>query len=276
MSQDLLVNAPDQKQSLNVIAVILGKPLETFPEDLYIPPQALRIFLAAFEGPLDLLLYLIRKHDLDILNIPVAAVTMQYMAYINLMRQFNLDLAGDYLVMAATLAEIKSRLLLPHKITEEETEVADPRAELVRRLQIYERFKVAAEQLDLLPRYERDIFPVQVASGLHLVRSDPDVSLDQLLAAFKIVLKSSKMYACHTVRKEMLSIHEKMVQLLARLHPSKFILFEQLFIIKEGRLGVVVSFIAILELVKQSMIELTQDEPLSPIYIRRIQVMVCT
>lgn len=251
-------------------AIVLGQPFAEWPEDLYIPPDALEVFLEAFEGPLDLLLYLIRRHNLDILDIPIAAITKQYMDYIELMQEMRFELAAEYLVMAAMLAEIKSRMLLPRSHEDHEDE-DDPRAELVRRLQEYEQFKNAAEDVDTLPRWERDIFPVNVDNpDLTILQPHPDVSFEELMRALKDVLKRAENTAHHHIQREPLSIRQRMTQILEKVRPSQFTLFGELFSIREGRMGVVVTFIAILELVKQSMIELVQNEPYSPIYVKAV------
>jgi segregation and condensation protein A len=262
---------PEQVAGAHPLATVLGEPMLEMPEDLYIPPEALEVILETFQGPLDLLLYLIRKQNLDILNIPIAKITEQYMEYVNIMKDFNLELAGEYLVMAAILAEIKSRMLLPRQTTDDEEDVEDPRAELIRKLQEYELFKNAAEQLDELPRYERDIFPVDLKPlELEEEQPEPDVSMEQLLAAFKMVLKRTKVTAAHHVQRELLSVREKMSVILGRIDEKDYTEFSTLFVYDEGRLGVVVSFVAILELVKQSMIELMQNENFAPIYVKRL------
>lgn len=253
------------------LARVLGEPVLELPEDLYIPPEALEVILDTFEGPLDLLLYLIRRQNLDILNIPIAKITEQYMEYVNIMKDFNLELAGEYLVMAAILAEIKSRMLLPRQVSEDEEEVEDPRAELIRKLQEYELFKNAAERLDELPRYERDLFPIDLKPlEIGEEQPEPDVSMEQLLAAFKMVLKRTKVTAAHHIQREVLSVREKMSVILGKIDSKEYTEFSTLFVYDEGRLGVVVSFVAILELVKQSMIELMQSENFAPIYVKRL------
>lgn len=254
------------------LAYVYGQPISQLPADLYIPPDALEVFLEAFSGPLDLLLYLIRKNNLDILDIPIVEITRQYVEYIELMREFRLELAAEYLVMAATLAEIKSRMLLPRQPSEEEEEVVDPRAELVRRLQEYERFKQAAEDIDTLPRLERDIF---IARGqepdMEHVKPDPDVDLQEVLLALKKVLKQVDLKQSHHIEKETLTVREKMSHVLNVLQSRHFSPFEALFNFDEGRLGVVVTFIAVLELLKQSMIQLIQNEPFSPIHVKAVE-----
>ncbi len=247
---------------------VRGQPLTDLPQDLYIPPDALEVFLEAFEGPLDLLLYLIRRQNLDILDIPIAEITRQYMQYVELMKDIKLELAAEYLVMAAMLAEIKSRMLLPRPAGAVEDE-EDPRAELVRRLQEYERFKTAAEQLDGLPRVARDVFPASAAAPERkVVQLQPEVSLKELLAALAEVMSRAALFTHHQVRREALSVRERMSEVLARLDSEKFTEFVELFAPEEGRLGVVVTFLAVLELVKESLVKLVQAEPFAPVYIK--------
>ncbi len=247
-------------------ALVGGEPLTTPPEDLYIPPDALEVILEAFEGPLDLLLYLIKRQNLDILDIPVAEITHQYMQYIELMRELRLELAAEYLVMAAMLAEIKSRMLLPRPVEEGDEE--DPRAELVRRLQEYERFKQAAEDLDALPRMERDLFPVRVEPPpVKRKRPEPEVALKDLLLAFAEVMRRADMFSSHAIQREPLSMRERMSQVLERLQHSDMVEFSALFTPEEGRQGVVVTFIALLELLKAHLIDIAQSGPFAPIYV---------
>ncbi len=249
------------------IARVRGQSVTKLPDDLYIPPDALEVFLEAFEGPLDLLLYLIKRHNLDILDIPVAEITRQYMEYIGVMEVVHFELAADYLVMAAMLAEIKSRMLLPRQADEEDEE--DPRAELVRRLQEYERFKKAAEDLNDLPRMERDFHQLRVKPPeLKLVKPLPGVELKELMLAFNDVLKRMDMNTHHQIRFETLTVRERMSQILSRVQGDTFTNFTDLFIPGEGRLGVVVTFLAILELLKESLIEIVQTEPFEPIHIK--------
>src|SRR5215467_9585248 len=245
--------APEQVEM--PFAVVNGEPVSQLPHDLYIPPQALEVFLEAFEGPLDLLLYLIRRQNLDILDIPLAEITRQYMQYIELMQELQLELAGEYLVMAATLAEIKSRMLLPRpRLTEESEE--DPRAELVRRLQEYERFKRVAEQIDELPRLERDVWSVSAElRERRVVRALPQITLQELLIAFKEVVTRAEMFAHHHIRREQLSVGERMSDILAALGVGGFVPFMQLFRPHEGRMGVKVTFVAILELMREGLID---------------------
>jgi segregation and condensation protein A len=261
---------PDiQHQEELPLAVVHGRALETLPKDLYIPPQALEVILEAFEGPLDLLLYLIRKENLDIIDIPIADVTRQYVEYIELMQEMQLELAGEYLVMSALLAEIKSRMLLPRPPSAEEGDEDDPRAELVRRLQEYERYKQAAEDVDALPRLGRDVFQAQAEGPEQkIVRLPPEVNLKDLVAAFRQVMQRASMYAHHHVQLESLSVRERMSSILGKVSSSGFTAFTDLFTVAEGRMGVVVSFLAVLELVKESLIELTQSEPFAPIHVK--------
>ncbi len=251
-------------------AVVQGAPITELPKDLYIPPQALEVFLEAFEGPLDLLLYLIKRQNLDILNIPIAEITRQYMEYVEIMKEMQLELAGEYLVMAAMLAEIKSRMLLPRPV-EEEGDEADPRAELIRRLQEYERYKQAAEDIDELPRSGRDTFPIAIATpDKHSERPQAHVDLRDLLLAMTEVMQRAEMFAHHQIQREPLSIRERMSQILEKITPDSFIEFTTLFTVEEGRRGVVVSLMAVLELIKQSMIELIQAEPFGPIHVKAV------
>ncbi len=249
-------------------AVVLGEPYTTPPRDLYIPPDALEVFLEAFEGPLDLLLYLIRRQNLDILDIPVAEITRQYMEYVELMKELRLELAAEYLVMASMLAEIKSRMLLPRREVDEDEE-DDPRAELVRRLQEYERYKQAAEDIDALPRLERDVFPVNPDSGSHkVVKALPETTLREMLTAFREVLARSQLYTHHQVQREALSVRERMSAVLTALRRDDYTEFVHLFTPAEGRRGVVVTFLAILELVREALIEVVQSAPFAPVYVR--------
>jgi segregation and condensation protein A len=249
-------------------AFINGEPVTQLPRDLYIPPQALEVFLEAFEGPLDLLLYMIRRQNLDVLDIPLAEITRQYMQYIELMQDLQLELAGEYLVMAATLAEIKSRMLLPRAAKVDDSE-EDPRAELVRRLQEYERFKRAAENLDVLPRLDRDVWGAAAElKDRKIVRLVPQVTLQEMLLAFRDVVVRSEMFAHHHVQRERLSVRERMTDIVARLASANFVDFVQLFRPEEGRMGVAVTFMAILELVREGLIDIVQQEPFAPIHVR--------
>ena len=251
-------------------AVVEGEPITELPRDLYIPPYALEVFLEAFEGPLDLLLYLIRRQNLDILDIPIAEISRQYVQYIELMKEMHFELAGEYLVMAATLAEIKSRMLLPRSGEEEEED--DPRAELVRRLQEYERFKRAAGDIDALERLERDVLQASAEVGERpVVTKLPDITLKELLIVFKDALDRSNMFAHHHVRREPLSVRERMSAILMTLQSERYVDFQRLFDPLEGRIGVTVTFLAILELVKESLIDIVQAEAFGPIHIRASQ-----
>ena len=249
-------------------AKLYGEPLFKLPNDLYIPPDALEVFLEAFEGPLDLLLYLIRKQNFNILDIPLAAVTLQYLEYIEQIRQRNLELAADYLLMAAMLIEIKSRMLLPAKKVEGEEELLDPRAELVRRLLEYEQIKLAAFQLDTLPQVGRDFVRTQVYIDQTVVTRFPDVDIADLQAAWNDLLRRAKLTEKHTITREELSVREHMTQILRKLQNAKFIEFQDLFETSRGVPVVVVNFIALLELAKETLIEITQAEAFAPIYVR--------
>ncbi len=280
MKPDLKVLTPedapkppqDEKQSPAQaempFAVVDGEPVTTLPQDLYIPPYALQVFLEAFEGPLDLLLYLIRRQNIDILDIPIAEITKQYVQYIELMSELQLELAGEYLVMAAMLAEIKSRMLLPRPEAEEDDE-EDPRAELVRRLQEYERFKKAAQDISDLPRLERDVHVAQAeAPERKVVQQLPDVTLKELLLAFHDVLKRAEMFSNLHVTREPLSVRQRMSEILSRIKAGTFTGFGDLFDPEEGRLGVAVTFIAVLELLRESVIEVVQSEAFAPLHVR--------
>ncbi len=249
-------------------AVVQGKPLTELPKDLYIPPEALEVFLEAFEGPLDLLLYLIKRQNLDILEINVSAITTQYMHYVNMMSAVQFELAAEYLLMAAMLAEIKSRMLLPRAVSEEEEE-EDPRAQLIRRLQEYERFKKAAEDVDTLPRVGRENFLASAAlPDLNKTKPEPQVDLKEMMIALAEVLRRADMFESHHVQKEKLSTRERMSEVLARLSPNRFTPFVALFSAEEGRLGVVVTFLAIMELIKEALIEIVQTEAFGPIHVK--------
>ncbi len=265
------VAQPAQKpaQGEMPFAVVEGQPVTLMPRDLYIPPQALEVFIEAFEGPLDMLLYLIRRQNLDILDIPIAEITRQYMRYIELMQVLQLELAGEYLLMAATLAEVKSRMLLPRVGSDEPAGETDPRAELVRRLQEYERFKRAAEGIDRMPRLERDTW-VATADLVDrkVVRIPPQVTLQEMLLAFQEVLSRSDMFAHHHVQREPLSVRQRMTDVLATLSSNTFMDFVHLFRAEEGRRGVTVTFVAILELMREGLIELTQVEAYAPLHVR--------
>ena len=249
-------------------AIVQGKAYTDLPKDLYIPPDALEVILEAFEGPLDLLLYLIRRQNLDILEINVAEITRQYMSYVDMMTAIQFELAAEYLVMAAMLAEIKSRMLLPRSTLEDDEE-EDPRAQLIRRLQEYERFKQAAEDLEALPRVGREIFHASAqAPDRNSTRPEPDVDLKELLLALSEVLRRADMFESHQVHKEKLSTRERMAQVLDRLAHRQFMPFVHLFKVEEGRLGVVVTFLAVLELIKESLVEIVQNENFAAIHVR--------
>jgi segregation and condensation protein A len=260
---------PLPQQQEMPLALVRGQPLVEMPQDLYIPPDALEVILEAFEGPLDLLLYLIRRQNLDVLDIPIAEITRQYMEYIDLMREMRLELAAEYLVMAAILAEIKSRLLLPRPPGDDAGGETDPRAELVRRLQEYERYKRAAEDLDALPRIERDTSVVHADAGArNVVRLPPPVELRELLLALKDVLRRAELNGAVAMQRDALSIRERMSDLLKLVEDGAFHAFEEVFRPEQGRLGIVVSFIAMLELLKEAMLEVIQDAPLAPVYLK--------
>ena len=250
------------------VARLYGEPLFSLPNDLYIPPDALEIFLEAFEGPLDLLLYLIRKQNFNILDIPMAAVTRQYLSYVDEIRARNLELAAEYLLMAAMLIEIKSRMLLPPKKVAEGEEAEDPRAELVRRLLEYEQIKLASSQINEIPQYGRDFLKAQVYIEQSLQPRFPDVRMDELQAAWRDILKRAQLVQHHKISREELSVREHMSIVLRRLQGRKFIEFEQLFDPTQGVPVLVVTFIALLELAKETLIEITQAEAYAPIYVR--------
>jgi segregation and condensation protein A len=250
-------------------AVVEGEPLTEMPRDLYIPPDALQVFLEAFEGPLDLLLYLIRRQNLDILDIPLAEITRQYMKYIEVMHELQLELAGEYMLMAATLAEIKSRMLLPRPQGEGGQDDEDPRAELARRLQEYERFKRAAERMEELPRTDRDTFPATAELvDRRVVRILPVVTMQEMLVALKDVMARGEMFAHVQVQRERLSVRQRMSDVLSALGTQAFVEFTRLFRPEEGRMGVAVTFSAILELLREGLIEIVQAEQFAPIHVR--------
>ncbi len=265
--EGLLATARPQQEEMP-FAVVQGKELTVLPKDLYIPPDALEVILEAFEGPLDLLLYLIRRQNLDILEINVAEITRQYMGYIDLMASIQLELAAEYLVMAAMLAEIKSRMLLPRQPVDDEDE-EDPRAELIRRLQEYERFKTAAEDMDEIPRMGRDIHQGNAEPpDRDQQRPHPDVDMRELLAALSDVLRRAEMFESHQIDMEKLSTRERMSYVLESLRGQQFVPFVSLFRETEGRLGVVVTFLAIMELIKESLVEIVQSESFGPIHVK--------
>ena len=272
IQQDESVTAfpPVPQQQEMPLAIVRGEPVLQMPQDLYIPPDALEVILDAFEGPLDLLLYLIRRQNLDILDIPVAEITRQYVDYIDLMQEMRLELAAEYLVMAAILAEIKSRLLLPRPPDAESLE-EDPRAELVRRLQEYERFKKAAADIDGLPRLERDNALVSAyVPDRNIIRLPPPVDMRELLLSLKDVLNRAELFSHHAIQREALSVRNRMSDVLRSLGNGEFHRFENLFDTSEGRHGIVVTFLAILELAKEQLIEISQTETLAPIYIKSL------
>jgi len=266
--QEASVATSRPQQEEMPFAVVQGKELTVLPKDLYIPPDALEVNLEAFEGPLDLLLYLIRRQNLDILEINVAEITRQYMGYIELMTTIQLELAAEYLVMAAMLAEIKSRMLLPRQPVDEEDE-GDPRAELIRRLQEYERFKNAAEDVDEMPRLGRDIHQASAeAPDREQQRPHPEVDMREILTALADVLRRAEMFESHQIELEKLSTRERMTQVLDRIRGQQFVPFVSLFKEAEGRLGVVVTFLAIMELIKESLVEIVQSESFGPIHVK--------
>jgi segregation and condensation protein A len=250
------------------IAMMHGQAITVLPKDLYIPPDAMEVFLEAFEGPLDLLLYLIKKQNIDILNIPIAEITRQYMEYVELMKHISLELAAEYLVMAAILAEIKSRMLLPRPENVEGIE-EDPRAELIRRLQEYERFKKAAEEMDRLPRQGREIFSAHLSTDNRVFeKPQPNVSLQELMLALADVLRRVDLNTSHHIQLEPLSVRERMTLILSALQQKEFVTFASLFTLTEGRLGVVVTFLAMLELLKDNLIEFVQTMAFGPIHLK--------
>lgn len=261
-------SARESSQQEMPFGYVAGKAITELPHDLYIPPDALEVFLEAFEGPLDLLLYLIKRQNIDILDVDVALITDQYMAYVDLMESHQFELAAEYLVMASMLAEIKSRMLLPRVSSEEEDE-EDPRAQLIRRLQEYERYKKAAEDLDALPRVERDVFIGQVQEQkLERNTPDPVVELQEILVALAGALRRADMFESHQIQREVLSTREKMSEILVRLSADRFVPLVSLLMREEGRLGVVVTFLAIMELIKDSLVDIVQSEPFAPIHIK--------
>jgi segregation and condensation protein A len=261
-------NADSPEQGELPFAIVAGEAITEVPKDLYIPPDALEVFLEAFEGPLDLLLYLIKRQNIDILNINVADITDQYMAYVDLMHSSQFELAAEYLVMAAMLAEIKSRILLPRP-EEEGAEEGDPRMELIRRLQEYERFKQAAEDIDAIPRMDRDLHRANAALPvIERITPEPNVKLQEILAALSGVLKRGDMFEHHHIQFETLSTREKMSEIMVRLSEHKFMPLGALLLKEEGRLGVVVTFLAVMELMKDSMIEIVQTDDFGPIHVK--------
>ena len=279
MTQQVLPEWPQASESLALaatpevvdhvaVARLYGEPLFALPQDLYIPPDALEVFLEAFEGPLDLLLYLIRKQNFNILDIPMAAVTRQYLSYVDEIRNRNLELAAEYLLMAAMLIEIKSRMLLPPKKSLEGEEAEDPRAELVRRLLEYEQMKMAAEKLSHVPQFGRDFLRAQVYIEQSLQPRFPDVHIVDLQQAWADILKRAKLVQHHKISREELSVREHMSLVLKKLQGRRFVEFEHLFEAERGTPVLVVTFIALLELAKETLIEITQAEAYAPIYVR--------
>jgi segregation and condensation protein A len=262
---------PPPQQGEMPFAIVEGEPVTVMPRDLYIPPQALEVFLEAFEGPLDLLLYMIRRQNIDVLDIPIADITRQYMEYIQLMQELDLELAGEYLLMAAMLAEIKSRMLLPRSPFDIEEE-DDPRAELVRRLQEYERFKRAAEDIDHLDRLDRDVYQATAeVTTRHVIRLLPEITLQEMLVAFKDVVQRATMFEHLHVQRETLSVRQRMSDVLAMLENSALVEFVKLFRPEEGRMGVCVTFAALLELLREGLIDVVQAEPYAPLHVRRAE-----
>lgn len=264
--QEQKVKAQPQQEEMP-FAYIQGAPVTQLPQDLYIPPEALEVFLEAFEGALDLLLYLIKRQNLDILDIPIAEITVQYVKYVDMMQDFQFELASEYLVMAAMLAEIKSRMLLPRPESIDKEE-SDPRAELIRRLQEYERFKKAAMDIDELPRMGRDVFPVSSDIDYTSPAQQPDISMQELMQALKDVMARASMFTHHSIERETLSVRERMSIVLERVSSSGFTRFTSLFSYEEGRGGVVVTFLAILELSKQHLLEIVQTETYGAIHVK--------
>ncbi|MBW8190159.1 segregation/condensation protein A [Neiella marina] len=260
--------SPTQQQPLP-LGYVRGEAFIEQPQDLYIPPEALAVILDVFEGPMDLLLYLIRRNKLDILDLPVLEITEQYMEYIALMEELQLELAAEYLLMAALLAELKSRMLLP-KHSDSDGDEADPRAELLRRLQEYELFKRKAEEIEQLPRDERDFFRATAAldESVQPLKLQPEVAMDDLMLAFTTVVKRAQAFDHHHIEKETLSTRERMTKVLESLQHGRFVSFENLFDVTEGKAGVVVTFLAVLELAKEQLLELTQNQLFAPIHVR--------
>ena len=256
------------KQGEMPFAFIQGKPVTEIPKDLYIPPEALEVILEAFEGPLDLLLYLIKRQNIDILDIHVAGITEQYMQYVNMMSAMQFELAAEYLLMAAMLAEIKSRMLLPRSSELEEDE-EDPRAQLIRRLQEYERFKTAAENIDQMPRVGREVYLAAAElPDWEQGRAEPEVEMRELMLALSAVLQRADMFESHQVEREKLSTRERMSEVLAMISAERFTPFVTLFRVEEGRLGVVVTFLAVMELIKEGLVEMVQNETFGPIHVK--------
>lgn len=266
-SLDTNAPPPDAGEGGGALARLYGEPVLEMPKDLYIPPDALRVFLEAFEGPLDLLLYLIRRANLDVLDIPMAPLTRQYLEYVEAMRASNLELAAEYLLMAAMLLEIKSRMLLPRPPRETAIE-EDPRAELVRRLLEYEQTKIAAARLDELPRAGRDFEQVSVFVAEKIVERQPEVSLHDLQVAWLRLMKQARLVQHHKIAREELSVREHMTLILRKLSGGVYVVFDTLFDVEKGPAGLVVGFLALLELVKETMVHVTQNEAFAPIYVK--------
>lgn len=268
-NEDISTHTNQPQQVEMPFAIVEGESLTELPRDLYIPPVALKVFLDTFEGPLDLLLYLIRKQNLNILDVPIADITDQYVNYINLMKELELELAGEYLLMAAMLAEIKSKMLLP--LFEEVEDEEDPRAELVRRLLEYERYRTASEELNKLKRLERDVFITGIESS-HLAQPIelPNIALQELLLSFQEVLKRAEMFTTLHMLKEPLSVRERMATILEKLKNKDFIDFTELFDLEEQKTGLVVTFLAILELMKESLIEIVQTKAYGIIHVKAL------
>ncbi|NYT75496.1 segregation/condensation protein A [Alcaligenaceae bacterium] len=264
-------STPDVLDSV-ALARLYGEPLFALPQDLYIPPDALEVFLETFEGPLDLLLYLIRKQNFNVLDIPMAEVTKQYLSYVQQIRKHNLELAGEYLLMAAMLIEIKSRMLLPVKKSDTDEEVDDPRAELVRRLLEYEQMKLAGQKLDALPQLGRDFHRTHALANVTFEQTLPEVNADDLRAAWQDIMRRARLNANHRITREQLSVRDHMSQILRQLNDVRFMEFTDLFLDRihegDGPAIVVVHFLAMLELARESLLEITQAEPYAPIYVR--------
>jgi len=270
----LVFNIANESPPLTIapLAIVRGEAVTQLPKDLYIPPEALEVFLEAFEGPLDLLLYLIKRQNLDILDIPIAEITTQYVKYVDIMQDFQFELAAEYLVMAAMLAEIKSRMLLPRPELLSDDE-ADPRAELIRRLQEYERYKKVAVEIDELPRMGRDTFLVSSDLDYNSPEHQPDITMQELMLALKEVMARASMFSRHSIERETLSVRERMTMELERHNCDGFTRFTTLFTYEEGRGGVVVTFLAILELSKQNLLEIVQNETYGSIHVKPVQRM---
>ena len=254
-------------ENKNSNIVLKGKKITDIPEDLFIPPDALRVILEDFEGPLDLLLYLIKKQNVDIVDIPILPITNQYVNYINMMQQMQFELASDYLVMASTLAEIKSKMLVPNDIEDDDEE--DPRANLIKRLMEYQKYKELSEKLDDIPRRNRDTFVISgIMTNFNKTENLPKLEIDQLEAAFQDVIRRAEIYATHTIESEALSVRERMSSILLNINTHGTMKFIDCFTYEEGRMGAIVTFLAILEMVKESLIDIIQNEDYSMIYLQ--------